>query len=199
MNQDELKRLVGRAALAHVSAGAVIGVGTGSTVDCFIDALAAGGPRIAGAVSSSLRSTARLEANGIRVFEADAAAPPWLPDSPGYLRLASDAERAARSALERAVSGHPGAEVAFLAGDPARELMRETEISDLLVIGSRSYGPDGVVVLGGVNDEVLRTASCPVLIVPTGVELTDEFMLDPEQSTSAIIVHHPEAKYFNIE
>jgi len=32
-----------------------------------------------------------------------------------------------------------------------------------------------------------------------GVELTDEFMLDPEQSTSAIIVHHPEAKYFNIE
>jgi len=71
MNQDELKRLVGRAALAHVSEGAVIGVGTGSTVDCFIDALAAGGPRIAGAVSSSLRSTARLEANGIRVFEAD--------------------------------------------------------------------------------------------------------------------------------
>jgi 5-methyltetrahydrofolate--homocysteine methyltransferase len=32
-----------------------------------------------------------------------------------------------------------------------------------------------------------------------GVDLTDEFMLDPEQSTSAIIVHHPEAKYFNIE
>jgi len=70
MNQDELKRLVGRAALAHVPEGAVIGVGTGSTVDCFIDALAAGGPRVAGAVSSSLRSTARLEANGIRVLEA---------------------------------------------------------------------------------------------------------------------------------
>ncbi|MGQ0541099.1 MAG: vitamin B12 dependent-methionine synthase activation domain-containing protein, partial [Blastocatellia bacterium] len=32
-----------------------------------------------------------------------------------------------------------------------------------------------------------------------GVELTEEFQLDPEQSTSAIIVHHPEAKYFNIE
>ena len=44
MNQDQLKRLVGRAALAHVPEGAVIGVGTGSTVDCFIDALAAGGP-----------------------------------------------------------------------------------------------------------------------------------------------------------
>jgi len=32
-----------------------------------------------------------------------------------------------------------------------------------------------------------------------GVELTEEFQLDPEQSTSAIIVHHPEAKYFSIE
>ncbi len=32
-----------------------------------------------------------------------------------------------------------------------------------------------------------------------GVDLTDEFMLDPEQSTSAIIIHHPEAKYFNID
>jgi nucleotide-binding universal stress UspA family protein len=107
----------------------------------------------------------------VRVFEAESAAPPWLHDSPGFLRLVPDAERAARSALERAVTGHPGAEVAFLAGDPARELARETEISDLLVIGSRSYGPNRVVVLGGVSDDVLRTATCPVLIVPTGVAM----------------------------
>lgn len=71
MNQDELKRLVGQAALAQVPEGAVIGVGTGSTVDCFIDALAASGRRIAGAVSSSSRSTARLQSHGIRVLEAN--------------------------------------------------------------------------------------------------------------------------------
>jgi ribose 5-phosphate isomerase A len=70
MNQDELKRLVAHAALAHVPEGAVIGVGTGSTVDCFIDALAGSGRRIAGAVSSSSRSTARLQSHGIRVLEA---------------------------------------------------------------------------------------------------------------------------------
>jgi len=116
--------------------------------------------RIAGAMEQRLRV--------VRVFEKDCAAPPWLPDAFGFLRLAPDAERAARSALERAVTGHPGAEVAFLTGDPARELAHESEISALLVIGSRSYGPDGVVVLGGVSDEVLRTAVCPVLIVPTG-------------------------------
>ena len=70
MNQDQLKQLVGRAALGHVTPGSVIGVGTGSTVDCFIDALAASGIAIAGAVSSSERSTQRLLKHGIRVLEA---------------------------------------------------------------------------------------------------------------------------------
>ena len=50
MNQDELKAQVGRAALDYVVDGELIGVGTGSTVNCFIDALAASGRRIAGAV-----------------------------------------------------------------------------------------------------------------------------------------------------
>jgi ribose 5-phosphate isomerase A len=72
MTQDELKALVGRAALEHVPDGAIVGVGTGSTVDCFIDALAGLRGRIAGAVSSSERSTARLRAHGIEVFEAGA-------------------------------------------------------------------------------------------------------------------------------
>ena len=70
MNQDELKALVGRAALDHVLPGSVVGVGTGSTVNCFIDALAAIKDRIRGAVSSSERSTERLRAHGIAVFEA---------------------------------------------------------------------------------------------------------------------------------
>jgi ribose 5-phosphate isomerase A len=70
MNQQELKILVGRAALEQVVEGALVGVGTGSTVDCFIDALAGMRERIAGAVSSSLRSTERLRGHGIRVFEA---------------------------------------------------------------------------------------------------------------------------------
>lgn len=70
MNQQELKVLVGRAALEQVVEGSVVGVGTGSTVDCFIDALAGVKERIAGAVSSSLRSSERLRAHGIRVFEA---------------------------------------------------------------------------------------------------------------------------------
>ena len=70
MTQDELKTLVGQAALDYVKPGSVVGVGTGSTVDKFIDALAASGVQIAGAVSSSVRSTERMKALGIPVFEA---------------------------------------------------------------------------------------------------------------------------------
>ncbi|HSW23846.1 MAG TPA: ribose-5-phosphate isomerase RpiA [Burkholderiaceae bacterium] len=70
MTQDQLKALVGRAALDHVPAGAVVGVGTGSTVNHFIDALATMSARIAGAVSSSEKSSERLRAHGIRVLDA---------------------------------------------------------------------------------------------------------------------------------
>ena len=71
MTQDELKALVGRAALDHVVHGQLVGVGTGSTVNHFIDALATVKDRIAGAVSSSLASTERLRRHGIPVFEAN--------------------------------------------------------------------------------------------------------------------------------
>jgi ribose 5-phosphate isomerase A len=71
MTQDELKALVGRAALDFVVPGTVVGVGTGSTVNHFIDALAGIKDRIVGAVSSSSASTVRLQQHGIRVFDAN--------------------------------------------------------------------------------------------------------------------------------
>lgn len=71
MTQDELKALVGRAALAHVVPGELVGVGTGSTVNHFIDALATMCDRIRGAVSSSEASSARLRAHGIAVVPAE--------------------------------------------------------------------------------------------------------------------------------
>jgi len=74
MTQDELKMLVGQAALAHVVPGAVVGVGTGSTVNCFIDALATMKERIRGAVSSSEKSTERLRAHGITVLDSNTVA-----------------------------------------------------------------------------------------------------------------------------
>jgi ribose 5-phosphate isomerase A len=70
MTQDELKTLVGQAALAYVQPGSIVGVGTGSTVNKFIDALGTMKWQIKGAVSSSVASTERLQALGITVFDA---------------------------------------------------------------------------------------------------------------------------------
>lgn len=70
MTQDELKILVGRAALDWVVPGEIVGVGTGSTVNKFIDALAEIKHLIKGAVSSSEQSTQRLRSYGITVFGA---------------------------------------------------------------------------------------------------------------------------------
>lgn len=71
MTQDELKTLVGQAALHYVVPGEIVGVGTGSTVNKFIEALAGMRDQIPGAVSSSQASTERLQALGIRVFDAN--------------------------------------------------------------------------------------------------------------------------------
>jgi len=71
MTQDELKALVGRAALQYVVPGSVVGVGTGSTVNHFIDALGGIKAQIAGAVSSSEQSTRRLQALGIEVLDSN--------------------------------------------------------------------------------------------------------------------------------
>ena len=72
MTQDELKALVGQAALQYVVPGEIVGVGTGSTVNKFIDALATMKDQIIGAVSSSEASTERLKALGIPVFDSNA-------------------------------------------------------------------------------------------------------------------------------
>jgi ribose 5-phosphate isomerase A len=67
--QDQLKAWVGQAALQYVVPNEIVGVGTGSTVNHFIDALATIKHTIRGAVSSSVVSTQRLEALGIPVFD----------------------------------------------------------------------------------------------------------------------------------
>jgi ribose 5-phosphate isomerase A len=91
MNQDQKKQRAAEAALEFVRDGEVVGVGTGSTVNFFIDALAPLGSRIAGAVSSSEASTARLRAHGIEVLDLNTA---------GQLGLYVDGADEATRALE---------------------------------------------------------------------------------------------------
>jgi len=89
MNQDQLKQRAAEAALDYIADGAVVGVGTGSTVNYFIEALATVRQRVAAAVSSSEASTRRLAAHGIPVLDLNETADLGL-----YVDGADEATRA---------------------------------------------------------------------------------------------------------
>ncbi|HMN46897.1 MAG TPA: ribose-5-phosphate isomerase RpiA [Povalibacter sp.] len=92
MNSDQKKQQAAIAALAYIEENTIIGVGTGSTVNHFIDALAARKLRIQGAVSSSEASTERMKKHGIEVFDLNSAGDldvyiDGADESDGQLRL----------------------------------------------------------------------------------------------------------------
>lgn len=86
MTQDELKRQAALAALEYIKPGTIVGVGTGSTVNHFIDGLATIKHTIEGAVSSSNASTQRLRKHGIQVFDLNE-----VDDIPVYVDGADEA------------------------------------------------------------------------------------------------------------
>lgn len=89
-----------------------------------------------------------------------------------YMVSAEDLHEESRKRLEEAVAGLPAAvraEPVLLTGDPEREIAEQTETLDLIVTGSRGYGPLRAVLLGGFSGRLLRDAACPVLVVPRGV------------------------------
>ncbi len=88
MNDDDLKRQAAEAALEYVESGTVIGVGTGSTADRFIDALARIKSKIDGAVASSESSAGRLKSHGIPVLDLND-----VGDLPLYVDGADEATR----------------------------------------------------------------------------------------------------------
>lgn len=73
MNQDELKQAVGRSAAEYIepllNSNSIVGVGTGSTANCFIDALAENAHKFEGAVASSEATAERLQGHGIEVYD----------------------------------------------------------------------------------------------------------------------------------
>jgi len=87
MTPDEMKRKAAEAALEYVVTDSIVGVGTGSTVNHFIELLAGIKHRIEGAVSSSEASTQRMQAHGIQVFDLNA-----VSDIPVYIDGADESD-----------------------------------------------------------------------------------------------------------
>ena len=110
-----------------------------------------------------------------------AGTPAIIPGSGAELAAHQPAARA-RTRLDQVASGLPAdvrAEAAVVLGDPVGELVERSEDADLLVLGSRGYGPRRAVLLGGVSGRVLRRSACPVIVVPRGVDRPLEAIFPP--------------------
>jgi nucleotide-binding universal stress UspA family protein len=88
---------------------------------------------------------------------------------------------AARRELERAagnLGGDVNVEIDAVPGEPAEELIELSSRVDLLLCGSRGYGPVRAVLLGSVSRRVAEEAHCPVMVLPRGVESALEALLE---------------------
>ena len=77
----------------------------------------------------------------------------------------------------------PRAEAFFAVGDPAEILAQASEQLDLLLVGSRGYGPLHSVLVGGVAGRVMREAACPVIVLPRSAGHVEEQSLFAQATT----------------
>jgi nucleotide-binding universal stress UspA family protein len=136
---------------------------------------------LAGACRVAQRFGASLRV--IRIYDATRFGSPALMTVPGEVTVHEDYEKQQREGLDAAVAALPDelhAETVFVAGAPGPELAAQTEGVDLMVVGSRGYGPRAAVLLGGVTHTVIRKAHCPVIVLPRG-----SYGLEPLFSTAA--------------
>ena len=123
-----------------------------------------GGEESQGALDVALASGARVRL--VRVIAPTitgsqaAIAGAWIPPV--------DIERESRAVFDREFAGLEGVERELILGDPVAELAARSEHADLLLLGSRGYGPHSSVLLGSVSGALVRKAACPVMLVPRG-------------------------------
>lgn len=120
-------------------------------------------------VALAARSGGQLDV--VTVLDVMGFAAPALMGGPGYDRTRADVETTAREHLESVVAElDPEARPAawLLAGDPGDELAAFSKDLDLLLAGSRGYGPMHAVLLGGVSGRLIRKAACPLVITARG-------------------------------
>jgi nucleotide-binding universal stress UspA family protein len=124
----------------------------------------------------------------IRVFDATRDAAPALVPAIDYVSLQKEIEAMQREQLVRRVRELPDdaeADAVFVAGSPGPSLATEAADVDVLVMGSRGYGPLCAVLLGGVSHAVVREADRPVIVLPRGVASGLDALFAPTAEASA--------------
>jgi nucleotide-binding universal stress UspA family protein len=106
---------------------------------------------------------------------------------PGYILTPDDLEARARKHLaETALAAGVPTEPVVVVGAPEQVLAEESETTDLVVVGSRGYGPHRAVLLGSVSGRLVRESACPVLVVPRGIEEPLEELFEAASGTQAV-------------
>jgi len=193
MNQDEMKKAVAQAALEYVRAGTVVGVGTGSTANHFIDALATIKHKIDGTVASSEASAARLRGHGIEVLDLNA-----VGDLPLYVDGADESTR-----FLHLIKGGGGAltreKIVAAVAKQFVCVIDETKMVDMLgkfplpvevIPMARSYVARQLVRLGGepVYREGFITDNGNVILDVHGLQIMEPAKLEAELNNLAGVV-----------
>ncbi len=193
MNQVEAKKAVAQAALKYVVPGEVLGIGTGSTVNHFIDALAAARLDVRGAVSSSEASSTRLKAAGIDVIELNSA---------GTLSIYVDGADEVNKHLQLVKGGGGALTREKIVAAASRRFICIADESKLVgVLGrfplpvevipmARSYVARELVKLGGQPNlrEGFTTDNGNVILDVAGLEIPDPVQLESDIGLIAGVV-----------
>jgi ribose 5-phosphate isomerase A len=176
MTQDELKQAVARAAIDYVVDGEIIGVGTGSTANFFIDELALIKHRIKGAVASSEATAARLRGHGIAVFDLnDVASIAVYIDGADEITASGAMIKGGGAALtrEKIVASVSAKFVCIADGSKLVEVMGKFPLPVEVLPMARAAVMRKLVALGGQPRLRLKLGSSEAFITDNGGEILD--------------------------
>ncbi|MUI55499.1 ribose-5-phosphate isomerase RpiA [Aliivibrio fischeri] len=178
MTQDEMKKAAGWAALEYVEAGSIVGVGTGSTVNHFIDALATMKNEIKGAVSSSVASTEKLKELGIEVFDCnDVAGLDVYVDGADEINGKNEMIKGGGAALtrEKIVAAISDKFICIVDGTKQVDVLGQFPLPVEVIPMARSYVARELVKLGGdpAYREGVITDNGNVILDVHGMKITD--------------------------
>jgi nucleotide-binding universal stress UspA family protein len=118
----------------------------------------------------------------VGVASADMYATPALMAAPSVVVLLDDIERHIKESIDEVVAKMPegvkASGVVLRGGDAAQQIAERSSDYDILVCGSRGYGPLRSVLVGGVSGRLVRNSQCPVIVVPRGVEAPLQTLFD---------------------
>ena len=125
----------------------------------------------------------------VEVLDAMWMGTPALMQGPGYILTPDDAESGARKYLgevSSTLAGDVPTEPVVAVGAPEQVLADESKSADLVVLGSRGYGPHRAVLVGSVSGRLVRESSSPVLVVPRGIEAPLEELFRSASETQTV-------------